>query len=130
VVRLDAARGRVVVGPRAALRTARILLRDMNWIGVGSLDLLLAEGPLDTFVKVRSTRPPQPAMLMRGVDGFELELAGGEEGVAPGQACVLYDAGSGQARMLGGGFIRQAAPAAQGETIRPARPRRLQVTIR
>jgi tRNA-specific 2-thiouridylase len=130
VVRLDAARGRVVVGPRAALRTARILLRDMNWIGEGSLDLLLAEGPLDTFVKVRSTRPPQPAMLMRGVDGFELELAGGEEGVAPGQACVLYDAGSGQARMLGGGFIRQAAAAAQGDALPPTRPRRLQATAR
>ena len=44
----------------------------------------------------------------RGADGFELELAGGEEGVAPGQACVLYDAAAGQARMLGGGFIRSA----------------------
>jgi tRNA-specific 2-thiouridylase len=120
----------VVVGPRAALRTTRIVLRDMNWIGARALDALLAEGPLDTFVKVRSTRPPQPAMLKRGADGFELELAGGEEGVAPGQACVLYDAGSGQARMLGGGFIRSAAAAAQGESIRPARPRRLQVTAR
>jgi tRNA-specific 2-thiouridylase len=130
VVRLDAARGLVVVGPRAALRTTRIVLRDMNWIGARALDALLAEGPLDTFVKVRSTRPPQPAMLKRGADGFELELAGGEEGVAPGQACVLYDAGSGQARMLGGGFIRSAAAAAQGESIRPARPRRLQVTAR
>jgi tRNA-uridine 2-sulfurtransferase len=129
VVRLDAARRRVVVGPRAALRTTRIVLRDMNWIGEGSLDVLLAEGPLDTFVKVRSTRPPQPAILRHGVDGFELELAAGEDGVAPGQACVLYDAGSGQARMLGGGFIRQAA-AARGDATRPARPRRLQATAR
>jgi tRNA-specific 2-thiouridylase len=43
-----------------------------------------------------------------GGDGFEVELAGGEEGVAPGQACALYDGGAGQARMLGGGFIRSA----------------------
>jgi tRNA-specific 2-thiouridylase len=117
VVRLDAASGRVVVGPRAALRSTRILLRDMNWIGEGALDAVLAEGPLDAFVKVRSTRLPQPATLARGADGFELELAGGEEGVAPGQACVLYDAGGGQARMLGGGFIRAAA--SRGKHVMP-----------
>jgi tRNA-specific 2-thiouridylase len=111
VVRLDAANGRVVVGPREALRTTRVLLRDMNWIGDGSLDALTPGGRIDVFVKVRSTRPPHPAWLMRGPAGFEVELAGGEEGVAPGQACALYDAGSGQARMLGGGFIRSAADA-------------------
>jgi tRNA-specific 2-thiouridylase len=110
VVRLDAANGRVVVGPREALRTTRVQLRDMNWIGDRSLDTLTEDGRIDVFVKVRSTRPPHPAWLTRGRDGFEVELAGGEEGVAPGQACALYDAGAGQARMLGGGFIRSAAP--------------------
>jgi tRNA-specific 2-thiouridylase len=38
VVRLDADRRRVVVGPREALHTRRIVLRDVNWIGDGSLD--------------------------------------------------------------------------------------------
>ncbi len=69
---------------------------------------------LDVFVKVRSSRPPQAAWLSRGEDGFEVEFVGGEEGVAPGQACVLYDAAAGQARMLGGGFIRSAV--SQSET--------------
>jgi tRNA-specific 2-thiouridylase len=110
VVRLDAASGRVVVGPRDALRTTRVQLRDMNWIGDGSLDGLATDACIDVFVKVRSTRPPHPARLTRGPAGFEVELAAGEEGVAPGQACALYDAGTGQARMLGGGFIRSAAP--------------------
>jgi tRNA-specific 2-thiouridylase len=32
----------------------------------------------------------------------------GEHGVSPGQACVFYDAGEGQARVLGGGFIKSA----------------------
>src|SRR5258707_8576140 len=32
VVRLDAASRRVVVGPREALRTHRIMLRDVNWL--------------------------------------------------------------------------------------------------
>src|SRR5271157_2176323 len=38
VVRLDAAARRVVVGPREALRTSRIRLRDVNWLGEGSID--------------------------------------------------------------------------------------------
>jgi tRNA-specific 2-thiouridylase len=33
--------------------------------------------------------------------------------VSPGQACVFYDAAAGQARVLGGGFIRAAAAAAR-----------------
>ncbi|SRR5579871_3725988 len=121
VVRLDAANGRVVVGPREALRTTQVLLRDMNWIGDGSLDALTPDGRIDVFVKVRSTRPPHPAWLTRGPAGFEVELAGGEEGVAPGQVCALYDAGTGQARMLGGGFIRSAAPKSNADAMAAAR---------
>ena len=36
VVRLDAERRRVVVGPREALRMSRIVLRDVNWLGDGA----------------------------------------------------------------------------------------------
>jgi len=108
VVRLDAAQRRVVVGPREALRMRRIVLRDVNWIGDGSPDRAAADG-LEMFVRVRSTRAPQPAWLRR-VDGtYEVELVDGEEGVSPGQACVFYDAASGQARVLGGGFITSAS---------------------
>jgi tRNA-uridine 2-sulfurtransferase len=108
VVRLDAASRRVVVGPREALRTDRIVLRDVNWIGDGALDSAV-RGGLEVFVRVRSTRAPQPAWL-RGADGhYEVELVAGEEGVSPGQACVFYDAPAGQqARVLGGGFIQSA----------------------
>ena len=106
VVRLDAERRRVVVGPREALRMSRIVLRDVNWIGEGSLDEALADDRREVFVKVRSTRPPQAAWLRHGADGCEVELVDGEHGVSPGQACVFYDAGEGQARVLGGGFIK------------------------
>jgi tRNA-specific 2-thiouridylase len=107
VIRLDAASRRVVVGPREALRMDRILLRDLNWIGDGALDRVIGAG-LEMFVRVRSTRAPQPAWL-RAVDGgYEVELVAGEEGVSPGQACVFYDAPSGPARVLGGGFIKSA----------------------
>src|SRR5205807_4691490 len=101
----------VVVGPREALTTRRMALRDVNWIGEGAIDDALASGRCDVFVKVRSTRPPQPAWLRRGADGIEVELVDGEDGVSPGQACVFYDAAEGQARVLGGGFIASAGAA-------------------
>jgi tRNA-specific 2-thiouridylase len=108
VVRLEASSRRVVVGPREALRMDRIALRDVNWIGDGALDRAVGEG-LEMFVRVRSTRSPQAAWLRASHDGYEVELVAGEEGVSPGQACVFYDAPSGQARVLGGGFIQSAA---------------------
>jgi tRNA-specific 2-thiouridylase len=108
VIRLDAAARRVVVGPREALRMHRIALRDVNWIGDGAPDRAVGAG-LEIFVRVRSTRAPQPAWLRMADGAYEVELAGGEEGVSPGQACVFYDAPSGQARVLGGGFIKSAA---------------------
>src|SRR5271165_2114849 len=119
VIRLDASSRRVVVGPREALRMDRITLRDVNWIGDGDIDRAVGGG-LEVFVRVRSTRAPQPAFL-RGSDGhYEIELVAGEEGVSPGQACVFYDAPSGQARVLGGGFIQSAAKrAAASAAARP-----------
>ncbi len=113
VVRLEAATRRVVVGPREALVTHRIALRDVNWIGDGALDAALGTGSLDVFVKVRSTRPPQAAVLSRHGAEYSVALVDGEDGVSPGQACVLYDRTDGQARVLGGGFIKSAATAAR-----------------
>lgn len=111
VVRLDAERQRVIVGPREALRTHRIILREVNWIGEGTIGEATADGGREVFVKVRSTRPPRPAWLLRDDDTVVVELAEGEDGISPGQACVFYDAAAGQARVLGGGFIRSTQPA-------------------
>jgi tRNA-specific 2-thiouridylase len=122
VVKLEAATRRVVVGPREALRMDRITLRDVNWIGDGSLDRAIGKGfdkGLEIFVRVRSTRAPQPAWLRAASGHYEVELVAGEEGVSPGQACVFYDAPSGQARVLGGGFIQSAAATRANATTRP-----------
>jgi tRNA-specific 2-thiouridylase len=119
VVRLEADNRRVVVGPREALRMDRIVLRDVNWIGDGALERAVGEG-LEIFVRVRSTRAPQPAWLRAANGTYEVELVAGEEGVSPGQACVFYDAPSGQARVLGGGFIQSAtAKRAASDAARP-----------
>jgi tRNA-specific 2-thiouridylase len=99
-------------------------LREVNWIGDGAIDEALADDRREVYVKVRSTRPPQPAWLRRSTiagesgPGVEVELAGGEDGISPGQACVFYDAPDGQSRVLGGGFIQNVAD--------PARPRPLE----
>jgi tRNA-specific 2-thiouridylase len=113
VVALDATNRRVVVGPREALTMRRIALRDVSWIGDGVLDNVLADGRSEVFVKVRSTRAPRAAFLSQSASGYEIELTDGEDGVSPGQACVFYDNAAGQARVLGGGFIRAAAAAAR-----------------
>src|ERR1700748_201369 len=118
VVKLDAATRRVVVGPREALRMDRIALREVNWIGDGALDRAIGNG-LEIFVRVRSTRAPQPAWLRGGNGQYEVELVAGEEGVSPGPACVVYDAPSGQARVLGGVFIQSAAAPRASHALRP-----------
>ncbi|MCC7348734.1 MAG: tRNA 2-thiouridine(34) synthase MnmA [Variibacter sp.] len=120
VVRLDAEAHRVVVGPRDALSTRRMRLREVNWIGPGALEDALAGGRLDVFVKVRSTRPPCAAWLQQADGEIEVELADREDGVSPGQACVLYASDSARARVLGGGFIDRAFSAAEvRERARP-----------
>ncbi|HXY58232.1 MAG TPA: tRNA 2-thiouridine(34) synthase MnmA [Methylocystis sp.] len=111
VVRLDAARAQVVVGPREALETRAVFLRDVNWIGEGALSDLPPIGQ-DVFARVRSTRPPVAARLIgRGETEAAVVFAAGEFGVSPGQACVFYDGGDGEARVLGGGFISAVEPA-------------------
>jgi len=94
-----------------------IVLRDIHWIGDVPLERAVGNG-LEMFVRVRSTRAPQPAWLRGSGGRYEIELVAGEEGVSPGQACVFYDAPSGQARVLGGGFIQSAA-AKGASTTRP-----------
>jgi tRNA-uridine 2-sulfurtransferase len=105
VVRLDAENARVVVGPREALATRVIELRDFNWLGDGDLKESVCEG-VPVYARVRSTRPPMAATLALNAGEALVELAGDEMGVAPGQACVLYDSEGSDARVLGGGTIQ------------------------
>ena len=104
VLRLDAERAEVVVGPRAALEVGHIVLHDFNWLG----DLPLAGWPregIEVALKVRSARPPRAARLRLEGGLCVAELETPEEGVAPGQAGVVYDSAASGARLLGGGVI-------------------------
>jgi tRNA-specific 2-thiouridylase len=109
VVRLDAGKASVVVGPREALATHLLHLRGLNWIGAGTLGDVPREGR-DIFVQVRSTRPPVPGRFFAGDGDARVEFARDEDGVSPGQACVFYDSDQPRAQVLGGGFIRSTEP--------------------
>ena len=102
VVRLDASAARVIVGPREALQTRIVHLRDINWLG--SMPIADADG-LPIAVRVRSTRPPQPAILHVQDGNVMVELPDGEFGVSPGQACVFYASTDIRSQVLGGGSI-------------------------
>ena len=108
VVRLDAQAAEVVVGPREALATRRVRLHDVNWLGDRDLASIGPEG-LEVAVRVRSTREPRPATLRVAGGRTEVELAAAEDGVSPGQACVIYDGEDARARVLGGGTIARPA---------------------
>jgi len=110
VVRLDAERKQVIVGPRDALLINRIRLKEVTWLGDGEGESAVRVGT-PVAVKVRSTRPPALAHLVWD-EGWAVELAEPEEGVAPGQACVFYSPDSAHDRVLGGGWIASAESAA------------------
>ena len=102
VVELDADKAQVIVGPREALLRDTVKLDDVNWIGPGTLSD--ADG-LAIRVKIRSTRPPEPATLYVKGDQVSVRLAKAETGVSPGQACVFYEDRNDAQRTLGGGWI-------------------------
>ena len=111
VVKLDAERRQVVVGPREWLRTRHIALRDVNWLGDEPLEDLAGRGK-DVLARIRSSGALQPATLLVEPSGISVDLAEGEDGVSPGQACVLYAGEERGERLLGGGWIRSTEAAA------------------
>ncbi len=108
VVSIDPGAKRVTVGPREALLTGALTLDEANWLGdEASVD---EAGDRRVLARVRSTREPAAARVtvVGGAPGVVFDDP--EEGVAPGQACVLYDAADPD-RVLGGGFIAETASA-------------------
>jgi tRNA-specific 2-thiouridylase len=123
VLKLDAQRSEVVVGPREGLRKRHIRLRDINWLGDEPLEDVPGHGK-DVLARIRSSGSLGAATLRAAPDGVTVELAEGEDGVSPGQACVLYAADESE-RLLGGGWISSAEGAGTAdEDGRPARAAR------
>jgi tRNA-specific 2-thiouridylase len=103
VVKLDPIKKQVIVGPKDALLTREIQVKEISWIG----EHVGAEG-IDVTAKVRSTRPGVPARVFLQENGrARIILSEPEAGVSPGQAAVFYDG----ERLLGGGWIEKAISA-------------------
>ncbi len=99
VVKLDAPAKRVIVGPKEALLARRVTVRDMNW-----LSEIPQEGA-QVEVRMRSAQEPVVARAMvSGKNGAVAELMEPYAGIAPGQACVMYQG----TRVIGGGWIASA----------------------
>jgi len=103
VLKLDPARRRVIVGPKEALLTREIMVKEVSWIGED-----IPEDGLKVVAKIRSTRPGVPAKLYAGEGGTaRIVLLEPESGVSAGQAAVFYH----DDRVLGGGWISGAVSA-------------------
>ena len=102
VVKLDPETRRVIVGPKEALSTRTVPVREINWLGDAPFD---SRPEWELEVRVRSTRAPRPALVRPlGPTEAEVVLFEAEEGVSPGQACVFH-APEGGSRVFGGGWI-------------------------
>ena len=104
VVRLDVDQRQVIVGPREALLTGALSLNEINWLGDQPTFAAAAAEGQRVLARVRSTREPVAGRVAMADGEARVMFDGSEEGVAPGQACVLYDPAE-PSRVLGGGFI-------------------------
>lgn len=102
VLALDAVKQRVVVGGREALARSTVYLRDVNWLGERLNPASTEVQEVEVQVRLRSSQQPVPARFVMRQDGMgQLTLAGPTNGVAKGQAGVMYQG----SRLVGGGWI-------------------------
>lgn len=95
VVKLDAGQKFVVVGEKNALAHRRFYIHEVNW-------LTDDQKSQRATVKMRSAQMPSEATIDPMENGkIRITLDDAQEGISPGQACVIYD----KERVLGGGWI-------------------------
>ncbi len=120
VLRLDAARNAVVVGPAGGTRVASVTLVEGVW--------RLGEGEHDVLAQVRYRTRPAPATVRPVAAGLEVVFAHERDPLAPGQSVVMYRGD----RVVGGGIVPGTRPrpdlsgtaeTAPGRDVRPARAR-------
>ncbi|MFK7839611.1 MAG: tRNA 2-thiouridine(34) synthase MnmA [Bdellovibrionales bacterium] len=96
VVRVNAAKNEVIVGPKEALARNIIHIDDCNWLKD------IPKGGLSVDLKFRSVMKPVPAEITKGNDNTaKIHLPEAQYGISPGQAAVCYI----NDRVLGGGWI-------------------------
>ena len=101
VIKIDAEKNEIIVGPKNKLGKKDIKLNDLN--------LLVNEDEFknDIFVKVRSTGKLLKGKVNLNKDKTALvNLEEFEDGISPGQACVFYNKDKFGYKVLGGGWIK------------------------
>ena len=99
VVKIDADKNRIIVGPKESLIIQNLQLRDLNLLG--------SEKEFDQTIsiKVRSTGRLLKAKIKIEDKVANVEIIDGEAGISPGQACVFYSKDNYGDKLLGGGWI-------------------------
>ena len=106
VLRVDACRNQVVVGPKSALAVTAFSVENLHWCALPP-----TPSPLPCRVKLRSPgEPAGPAVLFPSPGGTaaRCEIPAGLSGVTPGQSAVFYAACDDA--LLCGGPIAPALP--------------------
>ncbi len=96
VVRIEAERGRVVVGTSAEASRDRFEVADVSWVSGAP-----PGAPLEVLVRVRHRHEGERGIVRATPGGAEVSLGHAVRGVAPGQSAVFY-AGE---EVVGGGRI-------------------------
>ncbi|GAC1523239.1 MAG: tRNA 2-thiouridine(34) synthase MnmA [Marmoricola sp.] len=85
VLDIEPVTGTVTVGPRESLRVDRLTCIKPLWTGGPLSASLMGE------VQLRAHGESHPARVAPTAEGFAVELLAPASGIAPGQACVIYD---------------------------------------
>jgi len=99
VIKIDADKNEIIVGPKNKLIQKKIKLKKLNILC--NLDKFEKE----IFVKVRSTGKLLKANVELNKDIALVNLLEDEYGISPGQACVFYSKDKHGYKVLGGGWI-------------------------
>ncbi|RNL79946.1 tRNA 2-thiouridine(34) synthase MnmA [Nocardioides marmorisolisilvae] len=95
VLDIEPVSGTVTVGPREALAVTGLTCIRPLWCGTAP------DAPLECTVQLRAHGEEHRAVVVPSTDGFDVTLRDAASGIAPGQACVIYDG----TRVVGSGTI-------------------------
>jgi tRNA-specific 2-thiouridylase len=85
VLDIEPVSGTVTVGPREALAVTGLDCIRPLWCGTPPV------GPLEATVQLRAHGEEHRAVVVPSASGFSVSLQDAASGIAPGQACVVYD---------------------------------------
>ena len=99
VLAIDAAKNRLVVGPKEALLSTELI--------AGQVSRLVDAFPREGWAKIRYAHRPARCLISEAEDRLAVRFTAPQEAITPGQSVVLYDSDSAEATVLGGGIIEE-----------------------